>query len=261
MNLAESASGRTSDLLSLAFCACFMTLTHVMRAQERPGDLWQVVAGTALQYNFGPQQNQAEITGGPDSLFFGNIKTYGIGFKPYVPIGLTAGRMFGENFQMEVTVGYYSLDMAWQYKLDGEVQKEYTSDVMHIGVSGCLVIPGNSAASRTKWLSGFSAGVARPLEIREKSISNPDFAPVSLKPATLFNFSLLSYFDIRLFRGGWFARAGVFFDFPGVLAGSIAKVAPYESPVLTTLDDEVKMYTLRAMAGLGYRFGARGKQE
>ena len=219
-------------------------------------NLWYAEMHIAAIGSFGPTETQAEIAGGVGPSYSYDGKQHlSPGFKTSTAFDLAGG--FRRNiFLFEGTLSSFSqeLGLVETPVASSNGPKLGTANMMSLRLSFMMPFfdltkrPGFYGLNWGFFISGTSALSS---QITEEAKLTYGIAGIST--AVQFNWGSDFKYAVRLGHQGLYAVAMMSLTFPGA-AGSIGKLEMQSGASYTMVREDIKMYSVKASIGIGYRF-------
>lgn len=205
-----------------------------------------------IKYNFGPTEDQAEIVGGFDSLYYDNFQHFFPGFKTSVPVELVVGYNFDNSVHLESTLGYYKLDMALIQNFNRSEYPFLIADMVSMKVSVLFRISDEDIDSSFGISTGMSFGAVFPFsnEINKETKSYFGIKDFQQSLELFFEVNAIGYLPLNY--DGLYLTAGASFTLPWLI-GSIGEIEMQSGSSYSITRDDVLLHSISGFVGVGYR--------
>lgn len=235
----------------MLFFAGVAVLSHGQALQ------WHVGAAAGVVASFGPSDNQAELVGGQNAFSFDGKQHLSPAFKAAATIELTGG-LSKRQFSLDGTLGWFqqpmTLVLAPASSSNGPTLA--TLDMMNFRLTSYFRVTGNSNDDdQGIWLGPFVSFLF-PTQTSITPGLTTQYGITGISPSMQINWGGSFKGWLRMGHSGVFCFAEASVTMPGII-GSIGsfQLDPGSSYSLTR--GEIKMYSIRFKAGIGYRFSRR----
>lgn len=204
-----------------------------------------------FQLSFGPDNNQAEITGGTDSLYYDNKEHLVPGFKDSHPFDLIFGYR-GKFVCLEGTMRYFRQDI-------GLVKQVYQSESQFImadmlTIKTAIIREKDCCRSLFSYAYGFFVSTTFPAASRMNEQIKNQYMIESFEHRVQLNWGLDLNAALNFRKTGISLLIGMGGTMPGII-GRIGKIDMQSGSPYSTTHPSIKMYSFQYLIGAKYRFG------
>lgn len=229
----------------------FFFFYHTIEAQQIATQPFYFEFHTALQDNFGPSENHAEIMGGYNPGSYDKKNHLITGFRecfvPEIVVGYRKKQLI-----LQSVIAYFKQDIVFIQNL-GETEYPFLlTNTLSIKASASYQLSNSEKKGVYGLYSGFFIGAIMPTSYTLNKQTKVEFGFDNFSPATQFNWGMDINYNLRLGKKGLYGLAGTSLTFPGII-GSIGTIELLPTSSYTIVKDQIKMYSINYFCGIGFQ--------
>jgi hypothetical protein len=204
------------------------------------------------QSHFGQTENQAEISGGHDTISFDNMNHFYPGFKSSVPVEIAIAFRCPGRLKIVGCLGYFYHDLGLVKTLGQEEYHFARLGSVSINTSAQLYLGNYIEKIPFGFYCGFSAGCIYPITVSMDKQVEHLFGVDKIISKPQFHLGLEGVWNARLTKSGLYLTLKVATDLPLPLIGSLGKIKMNDDAEYTYNNKGIKMYSIGISGGIGY---------
>lgn len=240
--------------ISLIFAFLFV---GNLRSQSHISKPFYVEINVAARSSFGPSENQAEISGGVDTLSFDHKKHLIPGFKSALAPELVIGYR-KDNLHFESTISWFSQDIGLIHKLFNIEYPFAVSEMVSIKLNTLLQFCDRQKNGEYGLYMGVFVEPVFSVSNKLNKQTRTEFS-VGFRPSVQMNWGVDYKYLFRIGKKGAYLSTGASVTMPGII-GSIGKIDALPGSSYSIVRDKVQMFTIKGSIGIGFGLGKINKR-